>query len=119
MLPLETINLVHVRGSRLGWEAVTTNDLQVWQLNKHIADRKQTMLLSRKCDADETAVARDQLRSRNDVRFVDRTEFCELLVSNRPLGRCDFPSADVRGIYDPQGNFQYLIEEELLFPTLS
>ena len=75
------------------------------------------MLLSPQCCADETALARDELRSRDDVRFVDRAEFCQLLVSNRALDRCDFPSADVRGIYDPLREFQYLIEEELLFPV--
>ncbi len=34
---------------------------------------------------------RDELRAQDDVQFVDRDEFCELLVSRLSLSRCDVP----------------------------
>ena len=70
-------------------------------------------------DTGDTESARDELRTRENVRFVDRAEFFTLLLSNKALDRCDFPSADVRGIYDPILEFRYLIEEERLFPAVT
>ena len=58
---------------------------------------------------------RDELRSREDVRFVDRDEFCQLLVSRLLLSRCDIPSVRIRGVLNPATGYRYLIEEELLF----
>jgi hypothetical protein len=58
---------------------------------------------------------RDELRAQEDVRFVDRDEFCQLLVSRLTLSRCDVPNARVRGVFNASTGCRYLIEEELLF----
>jgi hypothetical protein len=73
------------------------------------------MLDFRPHDATKTELAREALKTRSNVRFVDRDEFCELLTSAKSLNRCDKPSARVRGICDPFVGYQYLIEEEKLF----
>jgi len=58
---------------------------------------------------------RDQLRSNEGVRFIDRAEFCQLLISAKDLDRCDFPHANVRGLFDANSGLKFLIEEEELF----
>ena len=62
---------------------------------------------------------RDELRVQVDVRFVDRDEFCGLLISRASLSRCDIPNARIRGVFNASTGLRYLIEEELLFPHLS
>ena len=53
--------------------------------------------------------------SDKNVRFVDRQQFCEMLVSSRQLTRCDLPAERIRGIYDAKTGIRFLIEERLLF----
>ena len=55
------------------------------------------------------------LKSDPDVRFVDRSKFCEMLVSSRKLTRCDIPADCIRGVYDAESGLRFLIEEKLLF----
>ncbi|MEM7453222.1 MAG: hypothetical protein AAF456_02595 [Planctomycetota bacterium] len=62
-----------------------------------------------------TSSARAELRNDDNVKFVDRAEFCRLLISSKSLNRCDMPVARVRGIYDPSLQLKYVIEEESLF----
>jgi hypothetical protein len=58
---------------------------------------------------------RRKLRLRANCRFVDRREFCELLVSNRKLLRVDDIHAEVHGLLEPATGERYLIESEKLF----
>ncbi len=60
-------------------------------------------------------LSREELISRESIRFIDRSEFCQLLVSGHSLTRCDFPSARVRGICDEVTGCCYAIREEDLF----
>ena len=53
--------------------------------------------------------------SDKNVRFVDRQQFCDMLVSSRQLTRCDLPAERIRGIYDAESGIRFLIEERLLF----
>ena len=64
----------------------------------------------------ETEANRAELRAQENVQFVNRQQYCKLLVANRVLNRCDVPSARVRGIYDPALGRRYFIEEERVFP---
>jgi hypothetical protein len=57
---------------------------------------------------------RAHLRERADVRFVDRGEFLELLVSTRRLERRDDRVAGLRGLYDPIEGVTFVIEEEAI-----
>ncbi len=66
-------------------------------------------------DASQTDVARNALRKRENVQFVDRAEFCHLLTSARILNQCDHPAARLRGVCDPTAGCKYFIEEERLF----
>ena len=75
------------------------------------------MIVTPHCETSSTSDARNDLRAQSNVQFVDRSDFCELLVSSRNLNRCDYPAACVRGIFDPELGLRYLIEEELLFPS--
>lgn len=61
---------------------------------------------------------RRNLRARPDGEFVDRWEFCWLLVSSRRITRADETAAGIRGLLDLDRNIRYLIEEEKLFPPL-
>ena len=56
-----------------------------------------------------------RLRAEKDVRFVDRSEYCDLLVCSRNLTRCDIKAAGIRGIFDPELGLRYFIEEDRLF----
>jgi hypothetical protein len=58
---------------------------------------------------------REQLKRNPGCRFVPRREFCDLLVSHRTLLRDDVATADVRGLYEPETDTWFLIEEEELF----
>ena len=42
---------------------------------------------------------------------VDRDEFCTLLISRRPLQRCDDESTHERGLFDPRSGDLFDIEE--------
>ncbi len=68
-------------------------------------------------DVDSTHSKRDELRTQDDVRFINRAEFCELLTSAKKLDRVDFPQARVKGIYAPSLGLHFVIEEEALFQT--
>jgi hypothetical protein len=58
---------------------------------------------------------RRKLKARANCRFVDRGEFCRLLVSYRKLLRVDDAGADVHGLLEPSTGARYLIETEKLF----
>ncbi len=69
-------------------------------------------------DASPKTTIRKKLRLDEKACFVDRAHFCKLIVSARILNRCDVPAACVRGIYDPEQDVRYLIEEEQLFQPI-
>ena len=64
---------------------------------------------------DSTNEIRAKLKSREEVQFVDRNAFCNLLISGRKLIRCDFPDVRVKGLFDDKSGKKYLIEKERLF----
>jgi hypothetical protein len=66
---------------------------------------------------DDLEERRRKLRLRANCRFVDRREFCQLLVSNRKLLRVDDSRADVHGLWEPATGARYLIESEKLFSS--
>ena len=48
-------------------------------------------------------------------RFVDRDEYCQLLVSRKHLSRCDDPRARILGLLDSETGVRFVIEEDCLF----
>ncbi|MFO0870699.1 MAG: hypothetical protein U0935_17355 [Pirellulales bacterium] len=44
-------------------------------------------------------------------RFVDPEEFCRLVVSTRPLQRCDDPRSGLRGLSDVATGEQFFVED--------
>jgi hypothetical protein len=58
---------------------------------------------------------RRALQQRPGLRFVQRDEFCRLLLSCKKLVRSDEPAISVRGLLDVQSGERYLIEQEELF----
>jgi hypothetical protein len=63
-----------------------------------------------------TKMLREQrcaLRERSGATFVQRDEFCKLLLSFRKVVRSDGPA--VRGLLDVQTGKRFLIEQEKLF----
>jgi hypothetical protein len=54
------------------------------------------------------------MRQRPGLTFVDRDEFCRLLLSFRKLIRDDEPSVRARGLLDVRSGERYLIEQERL-----
>lgn len=60
------------------------------------------------------AQKRDELRQDQGTRFVDPEVFCELAVSSRKLVRSDVSAASVKGLYSPDDNVYYFVEEERL-----
>ncbi len=62
---------------------------------------------------------RNKLERRPECSFVDRGEFCRLLVSRHQLIRSDEAAANVRGLMERVTGTRFLIEEEKLFPTES
>ncbi len=50
-----------------------------------------------------------------DERFVDRDEYCQLLVSRKHLSRCDDPFARTCGLLDSETGVRFVIEEDRLF----
>ena len=47
--------------------------------------------------------------------FVQRDEFCSLLLSTRRMVRSDEPGRGVRGLLDMETGTRFLIEQEKLF----
>ncbi|PQO46945.1 hypothetical protein [Blastopirellula marina] len=60
------------------------------------------------------AQKRDELRQEERTRFIEPEEFCELAVSSRKLVRSDVSAASVKGLYSPDDNLYYFVEEERL-----
>jgi hypothetical protein len=58
---------------------------------------------------------RHGLRKAAHCRFVERDEYCRLLVSFTKFVRSDEIAVGVRGLLDPRTHFRLLIEEEKLF----
>jgi len=60
---------------------------------------------------------RPQRESRKQPQriFVDRDEFCELLISCRKLTRSDDPATRARGLMDAENGRWYLIKQAELF----
>jgi hypothetical protein len=58
---------------------------------------------------------RRALRERTASTFVQREEFCRLLLSCRRMVRADEPAVQVRGLLDMETGMRYLIEQERLF----
>ena len=65
--------------------------------------------------SDSSREGRQALREQPGLRFVERDEFCELLLSCKKLIRSDEPSARLRGLLDVESGERYLIEQEELF----
>jgi hypothetical protein len=61
--------------------------------------------------------SRDKLRQRRECTFVERHEFCCLLVSRRTLVRANEWAADVYGVFEPQTGLRFLVERERLLPS--
>ena len=57
---------------------------------------------------------RRTLRESTKLDFVQRDEFCKLLLSSKKLVRADEPRASVRGLLDVETGKRYLIEQENL-----
>jgi hypothetical protein len=62
---------------------------------------------------------RQKLRGSDGCRFVERDEFCSLLVSSQKWLRSDDLRLGVRGLLDPKSRVRILIEEEKLFASES
>lgn len=63
----------------------------------------------------ESEILRHELQQETNCRFVNRSKFCDLLISNLKLERADVVNARLRGLFDPETRLSYLIEEENLF----
>jgi hypothetical protein len=59
-------------------------------------------------------VQRSALRERAENSFVQREEFCRLLLSCRKMVRADEPAVSVRGLLDVTTGIRFLIEQENL-----
>lgn len=57
-------------------------------------------------------------RAASNCRFVERDEFCSLLIGFRELVRADQSDEGIQGLLDLNSGMHYLIEEEKLFPPL-
>jgi hypothetical protein len=55
------------------------------------------------------------LRERSGATFVQRDEFCKLLLSLRRMVRSDEPAVHLRGLLDLETGKRFLIEQEKLF----
>jgi len=58
---------------------------------------------------------RRAMRERSEFTFVQREEFCSLLLSTRRMVRSDEPDLNVRGLLDTATGARFLIEQEKLF----
>ena len=84
------------------------------------AESKESSTARVKADDNLIDKLKEQLRATVDferVRFVERSEYCELAVSRKRLLRCDHLASGIRGILDLETGMLFLIEEERLFAT--
>src|SRR5262245_8097500 len=58
---------------------------------------------------------RECLRRRPNCQFVEREEYCALLISTRRMQRCNDRAAALFGLEDVSSGDHYFIEEEKLF----
>jgi hypothetical protein len=58
---------------------------------------------------------RRSTRESSNTTFVQRDEFCSLLLSTRRMVRSDEPGRGVRGLLDMETGTRFLIEQEKLF----
>jgi len=58
---------------------------------------------------------RRAVRDHADFTYVQREEFCRLLLSTRRMVRSDEPDLNVRGLLDMETGTRFLIEQEKLF----
>jgi hypothetical protein len=58
---------------------------------------------------------RSALRESLGCTFVERDEFCRLLLSVRKMVRSDEPAASLRGLLDLETGERFLIGQEMLF----
>jgi hypothetical protein len=58
---------------------------------------------------------RRAMRESSNATFVQREEFCNLLLSTRRMIRSDEPALRVRGLLDMDTGTRFLIEQEKLF----
>lgn len=63
---------------------------------------------------EQVCVQRRELRERSENSFVQRDEFCRLLLSCRKMVRSDEPAVLVRGLLDLKTGIRFLIEQENL-----
>ena len=58
-----------------------------------------------------------RLAMRDDAKFtfVQREEYCRLLLSTRRMVRSDEPSLHARGLLDTETGMRFLIEQDQLF----
>jgi hypothetical protein len=69
----------------------------------------------RRFDAAEAKRLRQGLQDQDNIRFVNKQEFRQLLVSFRRLVRSNVADARLHGLQDPASGMRYVIEEEELF----
>ena len=81
--------------------------LPVWNENLEMQSAESLNLESEKL--------RRELQQTTNCRFVNRSKFCELLISNLKLERADVANGRMRGLHDPETCIRYFIEEENLF----
>jgi hypothetical protein len=55
------------------------------------------------------------LRKRSEFTFVQRDEFCKLLLSTKRMIRSDEPAVQLRGLLDMETGARFLIEQEKLY----
>jgi hypothetical protein len=55
------------------------------------------------------------MRERSGATFVQRDEFCRLLLSCKRMVRADEPADQLRGLLDIETGMRFLIEQEKLF----
>ncbi len=58
---------------------------------------------------------RRAMRDCSEFTFVQREEFCNLLLSARRMVRSDEPDVRMRGLLDMETGTRFLIEQEKLF----
>ena len=56
----------------------------------------------------------NRFRQQADCHFVEREEFCRLLVGSRRLVRADEPSLELRGLMDAENGTRFFIEQQKL-----
>ena len=52
-----------------------------------------------------------RLRNRTDCLFVERDEFCRLMIGSRRLVRADESAVELRGLLDLETGTHFLIEQ--------